>query len=417
MLALLDPNGQIDQTATQAFIAGVSAQLGENFLQQTLQNDLHTDFVKQGGNFGIQQVGMIVAAVAFSMVAGPMFSAMVGNLAGATAGTATMMAAAGTTAEGVLIGAGLGNIALSAGLTAMTSSAFTQLAMNGSISLGSVLTSGVTSAITAGLLNGVTYTAGEGLGFTTLGGSSNSLSSLAGVNPSYVGGAASNAAATTADKLLTQGIAILGQSAIQAGVQSAIQGGSFLEALKTSGINNLGAALAFQIGEATVNGVFGDGFGKDLLSIGAHAALGCAGSAASGNGCADGAIGAAASAALTPDFIKAIDPTGAPLNVAQLAALSTLSSLMGGALSGLAGADPSAGAFWAQNEAANNGGKHAPEESVKINGLMGLLVSGWSVMAAYLDGRFSPSANLPEVYVFDEGNSDTKTPNVGEPGS
>ncbi|VVE40534.1 two-partner secretion domain-containing protein [Pandoraea fibrosis] len=357
-LQLLDPNGQIDHAATQAFIAGVSAQLGENFLQQTLQNDLHTDFVKQGGNFGIQQVGMIVAAVAMSAVLGPMFSAMVGNLAGATAGTATMMAAAGTTAEGVLIGAGIGNIALSAGLTAMTSSAFTQLAMNGSISLGSVLTSGVTSAITAGLLNGITYSAGDGLGFTMVGGSSSSLSSLAGVNPSYVGGAASNAAATTADKLLTQGIAILGQSAIQAGVQSTIQGGSFLDALKASGINNLGAALAFQIGDIQAAGKFGDGLTGELTYVVTHAALGCAGAAASGSECAGGAIGASVSAALIPDMIRALGNSGQPLDPAQRAALTTLAGLAGAIGAGVSGADPNGGAFWAQNEATNNAEEH-----------------------------------------------------------
>jgi len=300
---------------------------------------------------------MIIAAVAFSMVLGPMFSAMVGQLAGVEAGMGTLLAAAGTTAEGVVIGAGVGNIALSAGLTAMTSSAFSQLAMNGSINFGSVLTTGLSSAVTAGLLNGITYSSEYGFGVTELGGAQNSLSSLAGVNPSYVAGTASNAAASTADKLLSQGLAILGQSAIQAGVQSTIQGGSFLEALKTSGINSLGAALAFQIGEVKVGDAFGDGTGRTLLSIAAHAALGCAGSAAAGNGCAGGAIGAAASAALTPDFIKAIDPTGAPLDVAQLAALSTLSSLLGAAAAGLAGASPSAGAFWAQNQAMNNDAK------------------------------------------------------------
>ncbi|VVE57239.1 tRNA nuclease CdiA-2 [Pandoraea aquatica] len=371
-LQLLDPNGQVDQAATQAFIAGVAAQLGDNFVQQTLQNDLHTDFVKQGGNFGIQQVGMIVAAVAMSAVLGPMFSAMVGNFAGATAGTATMMAAAGTTAEGIAIGAGLGNIALSAGLTAMTSSAFTQLATTGSINFGSVVTSGLASAITAGLLNGITYS-GDGLGFTTLGGSSNSLSSLAGVNPSYVGGTAANAAATTAEKLLTQGAAILGQSVIQAGVQSAIQGGSFLEALKNSGINNLGAALAFQIGELNGAGKFGEGLPGDLAYVATHAALGCAGAAASGSDCAGGAIGASISAALVPDLVNALG-SGQPLDAAQRAALTTLAGLAGALGAGMAGADANAGAFWAQNEATNNAEKH-PGAGGLASKLLGVFAS------------------------------------------
>ncbi|WP_258537790.1 DUF637 domain-containing protein [Pandoraea pnomenusa] len=350
-LQLLDPNGQVDQAATQAFIAGVSAQLGDNFLQQALKDDLHTDFVKQGGDFGIQQVGMIVSAVALSMVAGPMFSALIGNMAGATAGTATLMAAAGTTAEGVAIGAGLGNIALSAAMTAMTSSAFSQLVMTGSIDFGSVMTSGMSSAITAGLLNGITYSNEYGLGFVDVGGAGNSLSSLAGVNPSYVAGTASNAVATTADKLLSQGVAILAQSAIQAGVQSTIQGGSFLDALKASGINNLGAALAFQIGDLGTDRLGALGY------LGAHAALGCAGSAALGTGCAGGAIGASMSAAFAPSLVNAMR-SGDESETARRAALSILAGLAGAFSAGGAGADANAGAFWAQNEALNNADQH-----------------------------------------------------------
>ncbi|ANI21792.1 hypothetical protein AB870_09185 [Pandoraea faecigallinarum] len=352
-LQLLGQNGEIDQGATQAFIAGVASQLGENFIQQTLQNDLHTEFVKQGGNFGIQQVGMIMAAAMTGAALGPMFSGMIAAQLGTTAGT--------------FVAGGLGNVMASAALTAMTSSTITQVMFNGTLDFGGVLKTGLSAAITAGLLNGITYSSADGLGFSTTA-SPNSLSSLAGVKPTFVDGAVNQASAATAGQWLTQGMAILGQSVIQAGVQSTIQGGSFLDALKASGISNLGAALAFQIGEAKVGGVFGEGLGKDLLSITAHAALGCAGSAASGNGCAGGAIGAAASAAFTPDFIKAIDPSGAPLNGGQLGALSMLSGLMGATFSGFAGADPSAGAFWAQNQALNNDAGSAEHTADAVKG-------------------------------------------------
>ncbi|ALU64319.2 hypothetical protein DA70_11480 [Pandoraea pnomenusa] len=389
-LQLLDPNGQVDQAATQAFIAGVSAQLGDNFLQQALKDDLHTDFVKQGGDFGIQQVGMIVSAVALSMVAGPMFSALIGNMAGATAGTATLMAAAGTTAEGVAIGAGLGNIALSAAMTAMTSSAFSQLVMTGSIDFGSVMTSGMSSAITAGLLNGITYSNEYGLGFVDVGGAGNSLSSLAGVNPSYVAGTASNAVATTADKLLSQGVAILAQSAIQAGVQSTIQGGSFLDALKASGINNLGAALAFQIGELNDAGKFGNGLSGGLAYVATHAALGCAGTAASGSDCVGGAIGASVSAALISDLIRALGNGDQPLDVAQRSALTTLAGLAGAFGAGLAGADPNAGVFWAQNEAVNNAEEHPGSAGLasKLSGVLVSLLNGRSDLREWLVRQF-----------------------------
>ncbi|VVE76416.1 tRNA nuclease CdiA-2 [Pandoraea anapnoica] len=76
-------------------------------------------------------------------------------------------------------------------------------------------------------------------------------------------------------------MAIFGQSVIQAGVQSTIQGGSFLEALKASGVSNLSAALAFQIGDAKgdLSQIFGQN-GGEIVSTIAHGALGCASAAA-----------------------------------------------------------------------------------------------------------------------------------------
>ncbi|MFK0379911.1 filamentous hemagglutinin N-terminal domain-containing protein [Pandoraea sp. NPDC090278] len=354
-LQLLDPNGQVDQAATQAFIAGVAAQLGDKFVQQTLQNDLHTDFVKQGGSFGIQQVGMIMASAMLAGALAPLMAGLVAAQLGSVAAT--------------FVAGGLGNVMASAALTAMASSTLTQAMFTGSLDFGSVLKTGLSAAVTAGLLNGITYSSADGLGFSTTA-SPNSLSSLAGVKPTFVEGTASQASTASASFSITQGMAIFGQSVIQAGVQSTIQGGSFLDALQANGISNLGAALAFQIGEAKADGLFGDGLSKNILSIAAHAALGCAGSAASGNGCAGGAIGGAASAAFTPDFIKGIDPSGAPLNEGQLAALSMLSSLMGAGLSGAAGADANAGAFWAQNQALNNDSRSSKhrEDAAKNGG-------------------------------------------------
>ncbi|ANC45506.1 hypothetical protein [Pandoraea pnomenusa] len=182
-LQLLAPNGQVDQAATQAFIAGVSAQLGDNFLQQALKDDLHTDFVKQGGDFGIQQVGMIMAAAMTGAALGPLFSGMVAAQLGTTAAT--------------FVTGGLGNVMASAALTAMTSSTLTQVMFNGTFDLGSALKTGLSAAVTAGLLNGITYSSADGLGFSTTA-SPNSLASLAGVKPTFVDGAVSQAGATTA---------------------------------------------------------------------------------------------------------------------------------------------------------------------------------------------------------------------------
>ena len=82
-----------------------------------------------------------------------------------------------------------------------------------------------------------------------------------------------------------------------------------------------------------------------------------------------GAIGGAASAALTPDFIKAIDPAGAALDSGQRAALAGFSTLLGGLAAGLAGQDAQAGALAAQNEALNNSGDHR-EDAAKKGGLL-----------------------------------------------
>jgi hypothetical protein len=84
--------------------------------------------------------------------------------------------------------------------------------------------------------------------------------------------------------------------------------GSFLDALKVSGVSNLAAALAYQIGDAKLDNAFGDASSRqfgDQLQVGlgsslAHALLGCASSAAVGTGCAGGAIGAATSALISP---------------------------------------------------------------------------------------------------------------------
>ncbi|WP_425495029.1 DUF637 domain-containing protein [Pandoraea commovens] len=332
-LQLLDPNGQVDQAATQAFIAGVAAQLGDNFVQQTLQNDLHTDFVKQGGNFGIQQVGMIMAAAMTGAALGPLFSGMIAAQLGTTAAT--------------FVAGGLGNVMASAALTAMASSTLTQVMFTGSLDFGSVLKTGLSAAITAGLLDGITYSAKDGFDFASKV-SDNSLSRLAGVKPTFVDGAVSQAGATTAGQWFTQGVAILGQSVIQAGVQSTIQGGSFLDALKVSGVSNLSAALAYQIGSLGAETLGQTGY------VGAHAVLGCAAGAAVGSGCAGGAIGAGVSALVADDIARAVTNGKGVTDPAQLAIIASATQLLSAVIAGAVGANPNAAARAAQNETLNN---------------------------------------------------------------
>ena len=71
------------------------------------------------------------------------------------------------------------------------------------------------------------------------------------------------------------------------------------------------------------------------------------------------------SAAFSPDVVKAIDPTGAPLDPGQQAALAAFATLAGGGLAGLAGQNAMAGATVAQNEALNNTGDHVADAAKK----------------------------------------------------
>lgn len=382
-LQLLDPNGQVDQAATQAFIAGVAAQLGDNFVQQTMQNDLHMDFVKQGGSFGIQQVGMLVILAATVIVThGASLAMSTGEVAAqqaaldaaitalAQGGTATAAETAATAVTGGIFSSGVfaagtvGNAIASAFVGSAFNSAASQLLTNGSLNFGDVLKAGAVSSVTAGLTQGITYSDAGGFGFSA-GGSSDSLANLAGTNPSIAQGLASNAVSSTASDFARQLAAMAGVSAIQAGVQSAIQGGSYLDALKVSGISNLSAALAYQIGS----------LGPDALGqlgyVGAHAALGCASSSALGTGCGGGAIGAATSAVLTPLLRDAlyngsetvtytdngdgtVTKTTSYDNPVINASVALIARLSGAGLSGVLGQNPNGGVTAAQNEATNN---------------------------------------------------------------
>lgn len=71
-----------------------------------------------------------------------------------------------------------------------------------------------------------------------------------------------------------------------------------------------------------------------------------------------GAIGGAASAALSPLMLGAIDPNHGPLTTGQIAFTTTASTLFGGALAGALGQNVDAAALAAANEALNNGTKH-----------------------------------------------------------
>ena len=93
-----------------------------------------------------------------------------------------------------------------------------------------------------------------------------------------------------------------------------------------------------------------------------------------------------ASAAVSPDLIAAMDPSGAPLDSGQMATLAALATLAGGGAAGLAGGNVQAGATWAQNEALNNGAPHAAA-AAQANSFWTNLVNG----VTYATSTFAPT--------------------------
>ena len=76
--------------------------------------------------------------------------------------------------------------------------------------------------------------------------------------------------------------------------------------------------------------------------------------AAAGTGCAVGAIGGAASAALTAVVANAVTGGDPNITSGQTAAISGIATLVGGLAAGLAGQNAMGGANAEQNEALNN---------------------------------------------------------------
>jgi filamentous hemagglutinin len=229
------------------------------------------------------------------------------------------------------------------------------------INVGSILEAGAVGALTAGLTDGITFNSSTGSfglgnldqGLNSLPQDTSTLGQLAGI--SNVGnaltGTVSTAGATAAGNLPEE-IAAMGATAtISAGVQTAIEGGSFLNNLKTAGVGDLAAVGAFAIGN-TFDGSTALLSTNDPAYVLAHAALGCAASAALGTGCAGGAIGGAVSAGLNPLISSA---TNGQLNPAAMTAISMIAS---GTVAGALGYNVQGATTAAENETLNNFCEH-----------------------------------------------------------
>ncbi|CAM2191698.1 filamentous hemagglutinin [Paraburkholderia kururiensis] len=347
-LQKLSADGSIDTAGTTQQLAALKAQLGSSFVQGTATNDLHTSFTSLADSPGaFEMIGMAVTVVVASFITAGLAGAMMGP---AMAGT-------------------VGGSMVSAGAAGFVGSAVSQ-ASTGQFSFTTALEGGAVGAVTAGLTNGITYSADNGFGWSGLGAkiSDNSLSALAGVK--NVGGVlVPQAGATTASTIGQVAVAMGAEATIQAGVQTAIQGGSFLTNLRNSAVSDLAAAGAYAIGNANLAGDSGTGLPGELGYVAAHAALGCAASAAEGTGCAGGALGGAVSAAFSADVVRGIDPTGVPLDSGQRAALAAFATVAGGGVAALAGININGAMTAAQNEALNNTGDH-PADAAKNGGLL-----------------------------------------------
>jgi filamentous hemagglutinin len=360
-LQQLNGDGTVNQAGTQQMLAALQQQLGSNFTQTTVSDKLDTSFTAMGG-FGASSLVMMAFAVVVSIMTFGAASAVVGSTLGSTAGSTFASAtAATTTTEGVAmpaVTAGLGNVALSAGIAGFTSSAVTQLANTGSLNWGSAFETGAVAAITAGLTNGITYNSTSGLDFSTVpltvGGPTSSLASLAGVNPS-IGSTVNQASASTATTLETRALAMLGEAGISAGVGTAIEGGSFGTAFKDALTQEAAAAGAFAIGNAQLTLTSGLGpVGGEVAYLALHGALGCAAGAASGPGCGGGASGGAVSAATANEIASLVTGGQGVSNPEQLAAITAATMLLSGGVAGLLGQNAVGAATAAENETLNN---------------------------------------------------------------
>ncbi|MHA6853553.1 DUF637 domain-containing protein, partial [Ralstonia pseudosolanacearum] len=351
VVAQLNADGSM--SAAEAARVAAAVQAGMQAATST-----HTDtFVRSESWFGT--LFSTVVMIAIGVMTGG--AAMAGTVA--AEGAAVASAAAGTAATGTAGTLTVGQAMVQAAISSMTTNALQQASAGQGFSFGALVKAGATSALTAGITQGVTLNADGTLGTvdSLSSASDRSLAALSGTKA--VGDGLTQASAATGT--LSQQLAALALDAsVKAGVNTAINGGSFLTNLRDSAVNDLAAVAAYGIGNLHQNGTL---VGPAYYT--AHALLGCASSAALGTGCGGGAIGGVTSALLAPDIIKAIDPTGAPLDAGQQAMLAAFAGLAGGGMAGALGQNVQGGMAAAQNEALNNSGNHA-EDAAKSGGLL-----------------------------------------------
>ncbi|MBV8156466.1 MAG: hypothetical protein JO278_02350, partial [Dyella sp.] len=304
-------DGTVDEAASAALVAQLKESLGLNYVEGTVADDIHTQFIKEKKGFGIiGQIVAMAAAVAISIVTAGAGAVIVGAVAG-TAFAATTV--------GVAISVGI------SGLIAGTlSSMVSQLITTGSLNIGAALKTGVISGVTAGLTQGA-------------------LGAM-GLDKAGIGSLGDNIAqgnwTQAASQLGNYAQATVVRSAISAGINTAVYGGSFGQAF-AGGLVRDAAALAANAVGVKLPGIGTEGATTETIiaNAAAHALIGCAAQGLTGGDCAGGAIGGAASALSAPLIRDGIYADSPVLNYSddrvRQALTVGLATLIGGAAGAL----------------------------------------------------------------------------------
>ncbi|TKC87640.1 filamentous hemagglutinin N-terminal domain-containing protein [Trinickia terrae] len=293
-LQQLNADGTVNQAGTQQMLAALQQQLGANFTQTSVSDNLHTSFTAEGG-FGVGQLASMIAAVALSAMGMPVLGAML---------AATM----------------------------------NELVSGQGLNLGSIIEAGVVAYATEGL--------DSGLGLNDL--------QLSNVGSDIAAGTASaSEIAQGAVEVVGQSAVSAAVNTVAYGGSF----GQAFESGLASNLAAAGAgAIGEANSEGFFTNTFGDF--STIAYAAAHAALGCAAGAAEGTGCAGGAIGGAVSAAATPYIGAAVVGNDGAASPAQGATITALSTLLGGAVAGALGQNVQGAATAADNEAQNNCNLH-----------------------------------------------------------
>lgn len=301
-------DGSVDEAATLQLLNQLKANLGVNYTEGTVADDIHTQFIKQKKGFGpLGQIVAMAAAVAISIV---------------TAG-------AGSVVSGLIAGT----------LSSMTS----QLLTTGSLNLGEALKAGIVAAVTAGLTQGA-------LGALEL-----SNAGVSSIGNNIATGSWQAVQANLGNYIQASVV----RAAISAGVRTFAYGGSFGQAFANGLASDAAALGANAIGVKLPGiGAADSDVGTIIANAAGHALLGCAAQSLMGGDCAGGAIGGAASAIAAPLIRDALYADSPVLNYRddpyRHAVTVGLATLIGGVAGIALGQDASAAALAAQNEALNN---------------------------------------------------------------